>query len=196
MACFMIPWVGIYLLPLDCLELAQLNHDNLGTDQPGLEAENHHADPSERGRFLPLLIHNHPRFTKTSRRLARVRETPFMQKALNICQTFLGSFFGVALGHCNRNCCNANLQCNVSVAVDSPATVFFCSCRINGRQTSAWRGTLPTVYRLGWFYVAQIAASSAIMLAWGLIIILASGGTRVSLHFWLDGPTLRRSQLF
>jgi hypothetical protein len=34
MACFTIPWVGIYLLPLDCLELAQLNHDNLGTDQP------------------------------------------------------------------------------------------------------------------------------------------------------------------
>jgi CBS-domain-containing membrane protein len=126
-----------------------------------------------------------------------------MQKALNICQTFLGSFFGVALGHCNRNCCNANLQCNVSVAVDShlQRCSFAHVESMDGRHppggaTAILAVTLPTMYRLGWFYVAQIAASSAIMLAWGLIIILASGGTRVSLHFWLDGPTLRRSQLF
>lgn len=63
------------------------------------EAEAFHSDPEIRGRFLPSFIHNHPNpaLSKSSRALARFRETAFMQKTLNICQTFIGSFFGVAL---------------------------------------------------------------------------------------------------
>ncbi|KAK9896270.1 hypothetical protein P389DRAFT_76999 [Cystobasidium minutum MCA 4210] len=235
------PWLGDRLWPASRF---------LGYRPVRYEIANQDPDPSERGRFLPLKLHNHPKFSGTSRTLARLRENSFVQKVLEICRSFVGSFIGVALvavmarsqpflrrrapvvlasfgaeavllyasptspvvqprnimiGNCmsavigvalakgftqlsdftiedngNVNWAAASLAIACAIAVMQ----IFYVVHPPGGASAVLPVTIAAVYNLNWFYIAQIAGASGIMLAWGLIINNIGKGSYPT--FWIS----------